>query len=78
MGTHPGYAVGCWLQEYKEQVWLFTREFAVGWTRNSAERAVKRPEMAPGRLRLLEYSRQPSLAGPVFSLGFEGWAVCLT
>ena len=27
-GNHPGYALGCWLQEYKEQVWLFTREFA--------------------------------------------------
>jgi hypothetical protein len=35
-GNHPGYALGCWLQEYKEQVWLFTREFAVEWTTNSA------------------------------------------
>ena len=43
-GNHPGYALGCWLQEYKEQVWLFTREFAVEWTRNSAERAVKGPK----------------------------------
>ena len=43
-GNHPGYALGCWLQEYKEQVWLFTREFAVEWTSNSAERAVKGPK----------------------------------
>jgi hypothetical protein len=43
-GNHPGYALGCWLQEYKEQVWLFTREFAVEWTTNSAERAVKGPK----------------------------------
>jgi hypothetical protein len=43
-GNHPGYALGCWLHEYKEQVWLFTREFAVEWTGNSAERAVKGPK----------------------------------
>jgi transposase len=43
-GNHPGYALGCWLQAYKEQVWLFTREFAVEWTSNSAERAVKGPK----------------------------------
>jgi hypothetical protein len=43
-GNHPGYALGCWLQEYQEQVWLFTREFAVEWTSNSAERAVKGPK----------------------------------
>ena len=43
-GNHPGYALGCWLQEFKEQVWLFTREFAVEWTSNSAERAVKGPK----------------------------------
>ena len=43
-GNHPGYALGCWLQEYKEQVWLFTREFAVEWTTNKAERAVKGPK----------------------------------
>ena len=43
-GNHPGYALGCWLQEYQEQGWLFTREFAVEWTSNSAERAVKGPK----------------------------------
>ena len=43
-GNHPGYALGSWLQEYKEQVWLFTLQFAVEWTTNSAERAVKGPK----------------------------------
>ena len=31
-GNHPGYALGCWLRDYKEQVFLFTRDFAVDWT----------------------------------------------
>ena len=43
-GNHPGYVLGRWLQEYKEQVWLFTRELAVEWTNNSSERAVKGPK----------------------------------
>ena len=28
-GNHPGYALGRWLQQYKEQVFLFTRESPV-------------------------------------------------
>ena len=40
-GNHPGYALGCWLREYKEQVFLFTREFAVAWTNNVSERGAK-------------------------------------
>jgi hypothetical protein len=32
-GNHPGYALACWLREYKEQVFLFTRDFAVSWTK---------------------------------------------
>jgi transposase len=43
-GNHPGYALAAWLQEYKEQVWLFTRDFTVQWTNNAAERAVKAPK----------------------------------
>ena len=35
-GNHPGYALACWLQEYKEQVFLFTRDFNVGWTNDLA------------------------------------------
>ncbi len=33
-GNHPGYALGCWLRGYKEQVFLYTRDFAVDWTNN--------------------------------------------
>ena len=40
-GNHPGYALGCWLREYKEQVFPFTRDFAVDWTTNVAERGAK-------------------------------------
>jgi transposase len=35
-GNHPGYALGCWLRGYKEQVFLFTRNFAVDWTNDLA------------------------------------------
>jgi transposase len=40
-GNHPGCALGCWLRDYKEQVFLFTREFAVSWTNNVSERGAK-------------------------------------
>jgi len=40
-GNHPGYSLACWLQEYKEQVFLFTRDFAVVWTNNVSERGAK-------------------------------------
>jgi transposase len=40
-GNHPGYALGCWLRDYKEQVFPFTRDFAVDWTNNIAERRAK-------------------------------------
>jgi hypothetical protein len=40
-GNHPGYALACWLRDYKEQVFLFTRDFAVDWTTNVAERGAK-------------------------------------
>ncbi len=43
-GNHPGYALGCWLRDHADQVWLFTTELAVEWTSNSAERAVKGPK----------------------------------
>jgi hypothetical protein len=41
-GNHPGYALACWLQQYKEQVFLFTRDFAVDWTNNVSERGAKK------------------------------------
>jgi transposase len=40
-GNHPGYALGRWLRDYKEQVWLFTREFSVEWTNNCSEQAIR-------------------------------------
>ena len=40
-GNHPGYALGSWLRDYKEQVFLFTRNFAVSWTNNVSERGAK-------------------------------------
>jgi hypothetical protein len=40
-GNHPGYALGCWLRGYKEQVFLFTRNFAADWTNNVSERGAK-------------------------------------
>ena len=40
-GNHPGYALACWLRDYKEQVFLFTRNFAVSWTNNVSERGAK-------------------------------------
>ena len=40
-GNHPGYVLGCWLRDYKEQVWLFTKQFDVEWTNNCSEQAVK-------------------------------------
>jgi hypothetical protein len=40
-GNHPGYALGCWLREHADQVWLFTREPAVDWTNNVCERGAK-------------------------------------
>jgi hypothetical protein len=40
-GNHPGYSLACWLRDYKEQVFLFTRDFAVDWTTNVAERGAK-------------------------------------
>jgi transposase len=40
-GNHPGYALACWLRDYKEQVLLFTRDFNVDWTNNVSERGAK-------------------------------------
>jgi hypothetical protein len=40
-GNHPGYTLATWLKTHAEQVWLFTRNLAVDWTSNAAERGVK-------------------------------------
>ena len=43
-GNHPGWVLATWLQDFREQVLLFTRDFTVQWTNNAAERAVKAPK----------------------------------
>ncbi len=40
-GNHPGHALGCWLRRYKEQVFLFNRDFSADWTTNFGERGAK-------------------------------------
>ena len=40
-GNHPGYVLGTWRRDYKEQVFLFTRNSAVSWTNNVSERGAK-------------------------------------
>jgi hypothetical protein len=34
-------ALACWLRDYKEQVFLFTRDFSTDWTDNISERGAK-------------------------------------
>jgi transposase len=41
-GNHPGYALACWPRDYKDQVFLFTRDFTVDWTNNVSERGAKK------------------------------------
>ena len=40
-GTTPATPSACWLRDYKEQVFLFTRDFDVDWTNNVSERGAK-------------------------------------
>jgi Transposase IS66 family len=35
-GNHPGYTLGCWLRDYADQVWLFTRQPGIEWTNDLA------------------------------------------
>ena len=80
-GNHPGYALGCWLRGYKEQVFLFALDFAVDWTNNEAVmRSPVRVHAArvsrPWRVR-----RRMCLTGLGFPLGASvevgaGFQVC--
>ena len=59
-GNHPGYALGAWLRDYKEQVFLSTRDFAVDWTTNVVERgakAAKRHQAVSGYWHSLAHAR---------------------
>ena len=59
---YPGYALGCWLRGYKEQVFLFARNFAVDWTTNVAERG-ESGQAPPGRSPATGPRSPPSPAG---------------
>ena len=54
-GEEAADALGCWLRNYADQVWLFTREPAVDWTNNTSERGGCGGQTAPGRLRVLAH-----------------------
>ena len=43
-GNHPGYRLAKRLTAKAEQVWLFTRNFAVPWTNNASEQALRGPK----------------------------------
>lgn len=43
-GNHPGYTLAQRLKDKAEQVWLFARNFAVPWTNNASEQALKSPK----------------------------------
>lgn len=43
-GNHPGYRLAKRLTDKAEQVWLFTRNFAVPWTNNASEQALRGPK----------------------------------
>ena len=42
--NHPGYVLARRLKAKAEQIWLFTRNFAVPWTNNASEQAIKGPK----------------------------------
>jgi transposase len=42
--NHPGYVLARRLKAKAEQVWLFTRNFAVPWTNNASEQAIRGPK----------------------------------
>jgi len=44
-GNHPGYALATRLADKADQVWLFTTVFAVPWTNNASEQALKSPKL---------------------------------
>ena len=42
--NHPGYVPARRLKAKADQIWLFTRNFAVPWTSNASEQAIKGPK----------------------------------
>lgn len=43
-GNHPGYTLAQRLKDKAEQIWLFTKNFAVPWTNNASEQALRNPK----------------------------------
>jgi transposase len=43
-GNHPGYVLARRLKDKAERIWTFTRNFAVPWTNNASEQALKGPK----------------------------------
>jgi transposase len=43
-GNHPGYNLAIRLNDKADQVWTFTQNFAVPWTNNASEQALKDPK----------------------------------
>jgi transposase len=43
--NHPGYVLARRLADKADQVWLWTTNFAVPWTNNASERALKNPKL---------------------------------
>jgi hypothetical protein len=58
-GTTPANTLGCWLRGYKEQVFLFTRDFTVDWTKQRLRARRKSRQASPGRLRVLAHPHHP-------------------
>jgi len=44
-GNHPGYTLAKRLADKTDQVWLFTTVFAIPWTNNASEQALKSPKL---------------------------------
>ncbi len=59
-GNHPAYALACWLRDYREQVFLFTRHFAMPFTNNVSE---VRHEVARGEWAIRKEGRLMMAAG---------------
>jgi len=43
-GNHPGFTLAQRLKDKAEQVWLFARNFAIAWTNNASEQALRSPK----------------------------------
>jgi transposase len=43
-GNHPGYTLAQRLKDKAEQVWLFAKNFAIPWTNNASEQALRNPK----------------------------------